>query len=110
MAIKVVEDENIIDGSAKFKVTCPKCGALIEYLGHDVSIHKRFPRGYVYCPKCRNPIAHDKDNYTGEVASKEELTKEANKNGIGALLMFLFVLLGITAIVIIVLLIAGVIK
>ena len=67
MAIRIIEDNSKIEDGAKYKVTCPKCGVVIEYLGVDVQTHKNFPRGFIYCPKCNQPIAHDENSFTGEV-------------------------------------------
>ena len=106
MAIKVVEDTNIIEGGAKFKATCPKCGATIEYLGRDVSIHRNFPKGYVYCPKCRNPIAHDKENFTGEVV---DVAKE-DKKVVTTAAIVVGVLIAIIVIVIVILFATRVIR
>ena len=87
MAIEVVEYDNIVDLCAKYKVTCPKCGAVIEYLGRDVSFHGRFPKGFIRCPKCRNLIAHEKENFTGEILDEKDIIREEKRQSKNTIVM-----------------------
>ena len=53
MAVKVVSN-NV---RKNFQVTCPTCGAEIQYADSDIRYHRNFPEGYIVCPRCHRNIA-----------------------------------------------------
>ena len=74
MAIEIIEKGNLYK---KYAATCPVCQAKIQYLGSDLRVHRNFPNGYVYCPGCNNPIAHNEANFIAEErADPEEARKQ----------------------------------
>ena len=101
MAIKVIKENT--DRNSKYKVSCG-CGSVIEYTGSDLRYHRNYPEGYIYCPVCGQPVAHDKKNWIG-VVSKEEIDKinQEEKRNFTRVLIVFSVLLLIVAIVFIVL-------
>ena len=104
MAIKVVDDSNTINPKARYRTECQSCKAVVEYLGYDVSYHRNFPKGYVYCPNCKRPISHVEENRCENDATEEELEEskkeESKKVGIAALAIFFLVMIVIAAAVI----------
>ena len=61
-----------------FKCQCPKCGVEFEYSRKNIRLHRRWPNGFVYCPKCKAPIGHDNNNFTYNRLEKKE-EEQANK-------------------------------
>ena len=59
MAVEIVKSERPLDW---FEVTCPHCGAELRYPRYDVQAHGRWPNGFIYCPKCKNPVGHEETN------------------------------------------------
>lgn len=55
---KVVDEQD----PTVYKVKCEYCGAVIEYGKKDIGWRPWFPKGYVYCPKCKKPIRHHEAN------------------------------------------------
>lgn len=55
---KVVETQD----PTTYKVKCEYCGAVVEYTRADMGWRPWFPKGYVYCPKCKKPLRHSEDN------------------------------------------------
>ena len=45
-----------------FEVKCPHCEADLRYPRYEVQAHKRWPNGFIYCPKCKNPVGHEEIN------------------------------------------------
>ena len=99
MAIKIVEEETLINQGAKYKVTCPVCGTVVEYLKRDVSIHRRFPNGFVYCPRCKNPLAHNEDNSTGDIVNIKEEDQKKRENRIAIFIVIVVALMILALIV-----------
>ena len=90
MAIKIVDSSNVIKPNARYEVTCECCHAVIQYLGRDVSYHRNFPKGFVYCPNCRRPLAHKEENRCEVDATPEEmkeLEKQEAKQGLEAVIV-----------------------
>ena len=104
MAIKIVEDKSKLRKDALYKATCSRCGVVVEYTGYDVSFHRNFPKGFIYCPKCRKPIAHLDENCVKELSSDEKSKEKATnaaqqtKAWLIAILSLFLVLLGILVI------------
>ena len=114
MAIKVIDDSKVIKPNAKYEVTCASCNAVVQYLGQDVSYHRNFPQGYVYCPNCQRPIPHNEDNRCGTDASPEEM-KETEKDTLSSsqiaiIIISVVLLILIIGITLLVLFLTGVIK
>ena len=65
MAIKIINNGNRLDW---FNAKCPHCGTELKYARYDVLAHVRWPKGFIYCPNCRNPIGHEEEN----LCQKEE--------------------------------------
>ena len=65
MAVKVVSN-NV---RKNFQVTCPTCGAEIQYADSDIRYHRNFPEGYIVCPRCHRNIAQGES----KVISEEEI-------------------------------------
>ena len=59
MAVRI---SNTYGSYDRFKVKCPICGSELEYTRRDVRAHARWKNGFIYCPKCRNPVGHDEAN------------------------------------------------
>ena len=112
MAIKIVDDSKIIKPYAKYEATCESCHAVVQYLGCDVSFHKNYPQGYIYCPHCNRPIPHKEENKCDVDATPEEIKaaeKEENgKKAIVVIAVSLCLAIFITTITLIALFISGV--
>lgn len=42
-----------------YKQTCDKCGTSFLYNDYKLGFRMWFKDGFVYCPKCRNPLGHN---------------------------------------------------
>ena len=63
MAVKVVNDAR---NTRVYRGKCTFCGCEFEYQGSDLSYHRNFPDGFLYCPRCKKPFRHEELN---EIAS-----------------------------------------
>ena len=100
MAIEILSNGN---RGNEYVVECPICKSKIRYLGIDIKYHRRYPDGFIYCPRCRSPIAHNEKNLSTEPGSinenpnsfieklkreKEEVEKSKNTLSIPGILFF----------------------
>lgn len=60
MAIKI---ENDLATNDVFNARCNHCGRIISYQRKDLRIHRNYPKGFIYCPSCKAPIAHLEENF-----------------------------------------------
>ncbi|MBQ9414965.1 MAG: hypothetical protein IJU16_07565 [Clostridia bacterium] len=42
-----------------YRQTCPKCHAGVEYTDHSLDFRPWYADGFVYCPRCQNPLRHN---------------------------------------------------
>ena len=88
-----------------FRSKCPRCGVEFEYSRRSIRPHRRWPNGFVYCPKCKMPIGHDNSCFiynrlenqpkqTQVVRSQEELDLRAQLRALKAC-QILFLIFGI---------------
>ena len=73
MPIQIIEDKKESNYCNQYLAECSFCHSKITYLGLDISFHRNYPNGYVYCPKCRRPIAHVEDNLFKGGKSPDEI-------------------------------------
>ena len=89
----------------RFNVRCPICGSEIVYFRKEVRAHVRWKNGFIYCPKCKNPLGHDEANIIekGEErfsnVSEEELKKYTKEIRVLKILRAIFVPVGIVTLV-----------
>ena len=78
MSVKITSKDGLYDC---FKVKCPKCGVEFEYTRRDIRPHRRWPNGFIYCPKCKIPVGHDNDNFThNKLDDAEKQRQEAARH------------------------------
>jgi predicted amidophosphoribosyltransferase len=41
-----------------YQQICFNCHALVQYTDHNLDFRAWYPDGFVYCPKCREPLRH----------------------------------------------------
>ena len=76
MSVKITNNEGLYDC---FKCKCPKCGVEFEYTRRDIRAHRRWPNGFVYCPRCKIPVGHDNANFSHnklEVAKQQQAVED----------------------------------
>lgn len=60
-----------------FETKCLHCGNKIRYSRKDIRAHRRWPDGFIYCPKCKSPIGHKEEyNVGNRLVDKEKLLQE----------------------------------
>ena len=47
----------------KFRIECEYCKTVFTYEQEDLGYRPWYPKGFVYCPKCKRPLRHDPDKY-----------------------------------------------
>ena len=77
MPVQILENGNLCN---KYVAECPVCKSKVTYLGLDVKAHRNYPSGFVYCPKCRRPIAHDENNMTTDGPSPDSIRAQIINN------------------------------
>lgn len=77
MPVQIIEDKKENNLCNQYLAECPFCHSKITYLGLDISFHRNYPNGYVYCPKCRRPIAHNEENIFDNGKPAEEIKQIA---------------------------------
>ena len=90
----------------RFKVKCPICGSEIVYFRKEVRAHVRWKNGFIYCPKCKNPLGHDEANIIekGEEhfsnISEKELVKYTKEIKVLKILRAIFIPTGTVTLVV----------
>ena len=66
--------KNEADSRDTFVVKCRNCGRELSYNRADLKIHRNYPNGFIYCPVCKAPNAHNENNIfeKGEEIEKKE--------------------------------------
>lgn len=76
MSIQIIKDKKEENNYCnQYLAECSFCHTKITYLGLDISFHRNYPNGYVYCPRCKRPIAHDEANKYDSGKSSEEIRR-----------------------------------
>ena len=42
----------------EYRVRCPQCGTYISYRDNQLQYRSWYPNGFIYCPRCNNPLRH----------------------------------------------------
>ena len=42
-----------------YQQRCSRCQAVVRYMDDSLDFRAWYPNGFVYCPRCKNPIRHD---------------------------------------------------
>ena len=58
MAIHVTKDKD----DEVFATKCEHCVCEFDYQREDLGYRLWFPKGFIYCPKCKHPIRHRLEN------------------------------------------------
>ncbi len=55
-----------------FRITCEYCGTIFEYEQKELGYRPWFRHGFIYCPHCHKPLAHNRENIVTNVIDIEE--------------------------------------
>lgn len=73
---KIVDNKGYYD---YFEVKCQHCGSIVRYSRKEIRAHRRWPNGFVYCPKCKNPIGHFEQTLKGNALEDKKVNETATK-------------------------------